>query len=218
MQKEEYKLKDIFENQILNELYETSRDGFEGMYIKIYGEPQEIKETRKSKKELEELMKKIVKDKEKQKEFWLKLDKYEGCMSMEIDFWDRQFYKLGFLDRIYLKKELKELRNTFAKTNEDIARKDSFFSTYLESFMQFLEDNRFHTWRKREDYTKITNRMREIKNKYPNVRTFVEDRQVIELTKEELSAVLEYIFLDDEIDKIEKIETFKLGIKEGNML
>ena len=60
--------------------------------------------------------------------------------------------------------------------------------------------------------------MFKIKNKYPNVRTFVNDRVVIELTKEELQAVLEYISLDDEIEKIEMIETFKLGLKEGNSL
>lgn len=218
MKKEEYKLEDLFENQILNQLYEISVDGLECLYLKMYGEPEEIKEVRQAKKELEILIKEIVKDKNKQEQLWLKIDRYEGFMSGEMTFWNRQHYKLGFLDRIYLKKELKELRNTFAKTNEDIAMKDGFFSTYLESFMQFLEDNRFQIWRKREDYTKITNRMREIKNKYPNVRTFVEDRQVVELTKEELSAVLEYITLDDEIDKIEKIETFKLGIKEGNSL
>ena len=63
------------------------------------------------------------------------------------------------------------------------------------------------------------NKMREIKNKYANVRLFIEDRVVTaNLTKEELKAVLEYINLDDEIERIEKIETFKLGLKEGNWL
>lgn len=37
-------------------------------------------------------------------------------------------------------------------------------------------------------------------------------------TKEELNAVLEYINLDNEIERMEKIETFKLGLKEGNWL
>ena len=84
--------------------------------------------------------------------------------------------------------------------------------------MEFIENNRFCSWKKRDDYKKITDRMIEIKNKYPNIRTFVEDRQVIKLSKEELSALLEYISLDDCIERIEKIETFKLGIKEGNIL
>ncbi len=85
--------------------------------------------------------------------------------------------------------------------------------------MQFLEDNRYNIWQKRKDYKQIKDKMREIKNKYANVRLFIEDRVVTaNLTKEELKAVLEYINLDDEIERIEKIETFKLGLKKGNWL
>lgn len=85
--------------------------------------------------------------------------------------------------------------------------------------MQFLEDNRYNIWQKRKDYKQIKDKMREIKNKYANVRLFIEDRVVTaNLTKEELKAVLEYINLDDEIERIEKIETFKFGLKEGNWL
>lgn len=85
--------------------------------------------------------------------------------------------------------------------------------------MQFLEDNRYNIWQKRKDYKQIKDKMREIKNKYANVRLFIEDRVVTaNLTKEELKAVLEYINLDDEIERIEKIETFKWGLKEGNWL
>ena len=79
--------------------------------------------------------------------------------------------------------------------------------------MQFLEDNRYNIWQKRKDYKQIKDKMREIKNKYANVRLFIEDRVVTaNLTKEELKAVLEYINLDDEIERIEKIETFKLWL------
>ena len=60
--------------------------------------------------------------------------------------------------------------------------------------------------------------MSEIKDKYPNIRTFVEDRVFVELDREELKALLQYIDLDDKIKTIEKVETFKLGLKEGNSL
>ena len=40
--------------------------------------------------------------------------------------------------------------------------------------MQFLEDNRYNIWQKRKDYKQIKDKMREIKNKYPNVRLFIE--------------------------------------------
>ena len=180
----------------------------------MYGKTEEITEVENAKKELENLMYELVKDKEKQKQLWLKLDRFEGAMSGESSFWNKQYYKLGFLDRIYLKKEIEETQ----KNKVDDINKNSFFHKYIDSIMQFLEDNRFNTWRKRKDYKTITDKMTKIKNKYPNVRIFIEDRMAIELTKEELQAVLEYISLDDDIEKIEKIETFKLGLKEGNSL
>ena len=42
--------------------------------------------------------------------------------------------------------------------------------------MQFLEDNRYNIWQKRKDYKQIKDKMREIKNKYANVRLFIEDK------------------------------------------
>ncbi len=214
MEKREYTVNELFESQVLNDLYETRGDGLQCLYISMYGKTEEITEVENAKKELENLMYELVKDKEKQKQLWLKLDRFEGAMSGESSFWNKQYYKLGFLDRIYLKKEIEETQ----KNKVDDINKNSFFHKYIDSIMQFLEDNRFNTWRKRKDYKTITDKMTKIKNKYPNVRIFIEDRMAIELTKEELQAVLEYISLDDDIEKIEKIETFKLGLKEGNSL
>ena len=219
MKKEEYKVNDIFENQILNDIYETRGDGLECLYIRMYGEPEETKKVRQAKQELENLIKEIVKDEEKQKQLWLKLDKYEGNIFGEMNFWDRQYYKLGFLDRIYLKKEIKETRNTFLDNKVSDVKTESFFYKSIDSIMQFIEYHRFNIWRKRKDYKDIISKIRNIKTEYPNVRLFVEDRTVTtKLTKEELNAVLEYMSLDDDIERIEKIETFKLGLKEGNWL
>ena len=220
MEKREYTVNEIFENQILNEIYETRGDGLEYFYIRMYGEPKEIIETKQAKKELEDLMKELIQNEEKQKELWIKLDKFEDCMSGEMSFWDRQYYKLGFLDKLFLKREIEETKTRFFKNKENNKiQENSFFYRYTDSIMQFLEDNRYNIWQKRKDYKQIKDKMREIKNKYPNVRLFIEDRVVTaNLTKEELKAVLEYINLDDEIERIEKIETFKLGLRERNWL
>ncbi len=220
MEKREYKVSEIFENQVLNDIYETRGDGLECFYIRMYGEPQEIKETKQAKKELENLMYELVKDKKKQKQIWLKLDRFEGAMSGEMSFWNKQYYKLGFLDKLFLKREIEETKTRFFKNKENNKiQENSFFYRYIDSIMQFLEDNRYNIWQKRKDYKQIKDKMREIKNKNTNVRLFIEDRVVIaNLTKEELKAVLEYINLDDEIERIEKIETFKLGLREENWL
>lgn len=109
--------------------------------------------------------------------------------------------------------------NFFKDKENDKIQENSFFYQYTDSIMQFLEDNRYNVWQRRKDYKETKDKIRKIKNKYPNVRLFIEDRVVTaNLTKEELKAVLEYINLDDEIERIEKIETFKLGLREGNWL
>ena len=117
MEKREYTVNELFENQVLNDIYETRGDGLDGLYIRMYGEPEEIKETKQAKKELENLMNELVKDKEKQKQLWLKLDRFEGAMSGESSFWNKQYYKLGFLDRIYLKKEIADSNKKFVNSN-----------------------------------------------------------------------------------------------------
>ena len=119
MEKREYTVNELFENQVLNDIYETRGDGLECLYIRMYGEPEEIKETKQAKKELENLMYELVKDKKKQKQIWLKLDRFEGAMSGEMSFWNKQYYKLGFLDKLFLKREIKETKTRFFKNKEN---------------------------------------------------------------------------------------------------
>lgn len=213
MEKREYTVNEIFENQILNEIYETRGDGLECFYIKMYGEPEKIKETKQAKKELEDLMKELIQDKEKQKEVWLKLDKFEGCMLGEMSFWDKQYYKLGFLDRIYLKKEIegnsKKLINSSVKDLQD-----TFIYRNMYCIKEMLGAN---IWN-RKDYKEIVHKMGKIKEKYPNVMDFIERSEEVELTKKEIKALRKYLTLADDMQDIELVETFKLGLKEGNLL
>ena len=128
MEKREYKVNEIFENQILNEIYETRGDGLECFYIRMYGEPEEIKETK---------------------------------------------------TRFFKNKENKKIQE------------NSFFYRYIDSIIQFLEDNRYNIWQKRKDYKQIKDKMREIKKKNAKVRLFIQERVVTaNITKEELKAVL----------------------------
>lgn len=94
----------------------------------------------------------------------------------------------------------------------------SFFNNYLDSIMQFLEDNRINNWQKRKDYQEIIHKMLEIKEKYPNIRKYIEKDDVVELNKKELEVLKEYLSLMEEIQDIELVETFKLGLKEGKGL
>ena len=61
--------------------------------------------------------------------------------------------------------------------------------------------------------------MQEIKNKYPNVRLYIEDEEIDKnLNKEELKAVLEIIEIENNMNALEIEEAFRLGLKENEML
>lgn len=176
-----------------------------------------IEQTFKSNNLYDKVLGKIIETEEelgqtltdKQKDFF---DKWETYRDEMENLTAEQSFIYGYC----LDKELSlEKQRIKSKLKDEQNSNDNFFYNYIDSIMQFIEDNRFNIWSKTKDYKEITDKMRAIKNKYPNVRTFVEDRQVVDLTKEELKAVLEYISLDDDIERLEKIETFKLGIKEG---
>ena len=62
--------------------------------------------------------------------------------------------------------------------------------------------------------TVLQGNLKEIKEKYPNVETFLEDREAIELTDDEENALLNILDIQEQINFIEKIIAFKLGMIE----
>lgn len=208
MERKEYTVNELFENQVLNDIYEARGDGFQCLYIRMYGEPEEIKETKQAKKELEDLMYELVKDKKKQKQLWLKLDEFEGAMSGESSFWNKQHYKLGFLDKIYLKKEIKDNNRKFVNDNAE-----SLEDTLIYKSMYFIKEMLgVNLWNIKK-YKEIEHKMSEIKEEYPNVREFIEENEIVNFTKKEVKALSEYLKLADDMKDIEFLETFKLGLK-----
>lgn len=213
MEKKEYTVNELFENQILNDIYETRGDGLQCLYIRMYGKTEEITEVEKAKKELENLMYELVKDKEKQKELWLKLDRFEGAMSGESSFWNKQYYKLGFLDRIYLKKEIADNKKKFVEDNVG-----DFRDTLIYKSMCFIKEMLGENLWNIKEYKEIVNKMSKIKNEYPNVMDFIERNEIVNFTKKEIKALSEYLKLADDMRDIEFIETFKLGLKDNSLL
>ena len=211
MEKREYTVNELFENQILNDIYETRGDGLQCLYIRMYGKTEEMTEVEKSKKELENLMYELVKDKKKQKELWLKLDRFEGAMSGESSFWNKQYYKLGFLDRIYLK--IADNKRKFVDDNIE-----NLEDTLIYKSMCFIKEMLGANLWKIKKYKEIVNKMSKIKEEYPNIKEFIERNEMVNFTKKEVKALSEYLKLADDMQDIEFIETFKLGLKDNSLL
>lgn len=207
-------MEEMFENKVLDDLYEIRRDGFESIFINHYGESEEIQKSRISENKLTEAIQKSIKNESVKEEILEKLEEHTDDLLGEMCFWDQQYYKLGFVDGMYFKKELKEQKEIFENNAiKDNMENDSFFYIWKHSLIEFLA---VEIRKKSKEYAEITNKMSKIKKQFDNVRLFLEDREAIKLTKEELKAVIEYISLKEKIEDIEKVEMFKLGLKEGN--
>ena len=80
--------------------------------------------------------------------------------------------------------------------------------------MDYLENNRMARLRTIAEYVEIENRMEKIKKDNPKVRLFIDNRENVKLSEEEIKKVLEIINLQGELENFEYKETFKLGARE----
>lgn len=195
----------FFERSILDELYEAKSDEFAQ---DIQNEMQEETKSFLVEEQLTNKIKEVIKDEGQQKEMLKKLNEYEMEVAKEHDFWNKMFYKLG----VYNCAEMKEilLNKIYSKENAK-----SFFDEYTDNFMEYFEEHKMKTLKDREDYEKISNKILELENKYPNTQLYLEDDEIVNLNEKERKVVLEIIDLQDDITILEIKESFKLGIKEA---
>lgn len=92
---------------------------------------------------------------------------------------------------------------------------EGFFDSYTDDFSDYFERHRILKLLEKPEYRTINKKICEIKEKHPNVIKFLEDKNILTLTDEDMKAILKIIELQFEIDSIEQKECFKLGFKEA---
>ena len=105
-----------------------------------------------------------------------------------------------------------ELLKKFTETRKRKIFKDSFD---YETLAEFIEENAITAARKRGDYRAKKKKIRNIMNKYPKLKAFIEDEETEELDKEELKKLREIAIIQIEIQNIKNEEIFKLGIQSS---
>lgn len=90
-----------------------------------------------------------------------------------------------------------------------------FFDNYEDGFLEYLEVHKTQALKDRKDYQDLNKNISELKYKYPNVRTFLEEKEPIDLREDEQYAMLNVLNYEIELDIIELKECFKLGFKEA---
>ena len=204
-------MEDLFENKILDDLYKI-REGFITSYKKKYGELEETKKAEQAEDDLINFMKKFIKDENTMKELFEKINKFEGYALDEMCFWHKPYYKLGFIDGMKLKKEIRE-----GKVIENTLN-DSIILQNINEISDYFEEQKYRNLKKNKEYDKIRHKIEEIKNKYPRVREFFEDDKIEQLTKKEMKAILDITELQNDRAMYEADEMLKIGLREGKAL
>lgn len=206
-------MEELFENTILNELYETRRDGFESLFIQKYGTPKEIEQYDLYYNNLTEEVQNNIKDYEKKRLILEELENFEEYFINKMTFWEKQYYKLGFSDAYNLKIDAQiylELLNTNSNKN--------LLSILLENFSDFFENYNRNNLYKTLDYIKISEQIKNLKSKYPKVRNFLENSEIVDLSNEEQKIILKIIKLEKDLQELELKEAFKIGLKQWKAL
>lgn len=193
---------------ILDELYNEKGEKFADSILKKMKEQNKELKTVNVDEELTNKIKEYVTDNEKQKELLRLVNKYEISTNADDDFWNKMYYKLGIYDGIELKNMIKtEIKDN----NED---NTIFFDEYSDDFWDYMNTNRMKMLKGNKDYKEYMEKREKIKLENPNVRTFLEDREAVELTDVELNSILDIFEIEGDMETIETTETFKLGARE----
>ena len=195
---------------ILDELYEEKSESFENSILKEMQKENKCEKSLLLEEELTNKIKTKVEDEELQKELLSKLNEFELELSNEADLWNKMYYKLGIYDCTELKKIIQNDIEKSSNQNKNV----TFFDEYTDNFLDYMEINRKEILNNNTEYREIASQIEKIKVDNPNVRTFLEDGEAVELTDVELNAVLDILKLQGCIDNIELKSSFKLGAKE----
>lgn len=89
-----------------------------------------------------------------------------------------------------------------------------FLNEYTDEFLEYIDKWKRKNLFNLEEYKKLENEERKIKEKYPNVRKFFEEKETFEFRKEELEGILDILDIREVKDVLEQKLCFKLGILE----
>ena len=131
-----------------------------------------------------------------------------GCDITSADI-TYQYTFAKFLDRLVEDNRISE--NIYKKICTGIGKK----LIIEDDFLEYLEVHKAQALKDREDYQTLNKKISELKYKYPNVRTFLEEKEPIDLRDDEQYAILNVLDYETELDVIELKESFKLGFKEA---
>ena len=204
-------MKNFFKRNILDEMYELKGDEFADKILKEMSKQKKELGSLAIEEKLTEKIKEIVTDEEKQKEILDLLNKYELSTGDDDDFWNKMYYKLGAYDCARMSEVVKTEEK---EEKKEIETKTVFFDEYSDDFYDYLNTNRVRMLKENAEYKELEVKREKVKADNPNIRAIFEDKEAVQLTEDEVKAVLDMLEIEGDINTIETIENFKLGARE----
>ena len=195
----------LINTNILEELYEKECEEFEDFIVNENKERRKFNEEILIAEELREIVKSGFSE-SKIKNFEIKFEQYLETKFKEYEYWTKEFFKLGIINGIRLKNDILNVISN---------KKQDFLSYYCNGFTEYLETTKIDNIINSKEYKILRKRMTEIKEKYPRVMEFLEDKDIIENpTKEEQKAIFDILDITEEMAILEEKEIFKMGMRE----
>ena len=204
-------MKNFFKRNILDDMYELKGDEFADNILKEMSKQKKELESLAIEEKLTEKIKEVVTDEKKQNEILNLLNKFELATGDDDDFWNKMYYKLGAYDCIRMSEVVK---TEVKEEKKEIETKTVFFDEYSDDFYDYLNTNRVRMLKENAEYKELEVKREKVKADNPNIRAIFEDKEAVQLTEDEVKAVLDMLEIEGDINTIETIENFKLGARE----
>ena len=207
--KEGIKMTNNFKDGVFNELYDIRSEDYELCFSEKLTKETEKFEVSEKREKLKIFINELkLEDDTKIKQINDLIKDLENALFLEMDYWCRKYYKLGFCDANMLKKETK----TFSEKNR--MKGKSFYNECLDEFLEYVEEYRVTYLMKKPEYKELINQIRKLKTDNPKVENLVEDGKIEILNYKELEVIQKLLNLGSQLDSIEQKEIFRLGMRE----
>ena len=198
-----------FKDGVFNELYDIRSEDYELCFSEKLTKETEKFEVSEKREKLKIFINELkLEDDTKIKQINDLIKDLENALFLEMDYWCRKYYKLGFCDADMLKKETK----TFSEKNR--MKGKSFYNECLDEFLEYVEEYRVTYLMKKPEYKELINQVRKLKEDNPKVENLVEDGKIEILNYKELKVIQKLLSLGSRLDSIEQKEIFRLGMRE----
>jgi len=99
-------MEELIKDCVLDDLFETRTDGFQGVFLKENGKAEEIEEAEQVENELVDMIKDLIQDEKIRDQILEKLEDFADSKIGELCFWNKEYYKFGIKDGVRFTEEI----------------------------------------------------------------------------------------------------------------